>query len=55
MSKTHKIVLHVDDLSKLKKHGCLRVGKNLIVVDKFPISQVKVFGKYDKIGGDIFE
>jgi len=54
MSKTHKIVLHIDDIPKLKKHGCLRVGKNLIVVDKHPIKQVKIFGKYDKFDGDIF-
>jgi len=47
LSKIHKIVLHVDDIPKLKKYGCIRVGKNLIVVDKLPINQVKVFGKSD--------
>ena len=55
MSKTHKIVIHVDDIPKLKKYGCMRVGRNLIVVDKHPIKQIKIFGKHDVFKeGDIF-
>ena len=45
MSKIRKVNLHVDDLSKLKKYGTLRVDNYIIKVDDIPVKQVKVFGE----------
>ena len=49
MSKTKRIRLNVDDLHKLKKHGCLKVDKYLISVDDTRIPQVKLYGKKVKL------
>lgn len=47
MSNTHKIVLHDDDLHKLKKHRFLRLGKNLLILDENIVHQVKVYGRVE--------
>jgi len=49
MSNIHKIIICPEDIPRLKKHGFLRVGKNLIVVDPIPIRQVKIFGDIQKL------
>lgn len=46
MSEIKKIVIDDQDIPKLRKHGFLRVGNFLIIVEKkFPIHQVKIFGE----------
>ena len=46
MSNINKVILSPDDIPKLKKHGFLRVGKNLLIYDTsaIKINQVKIFG-----------
>ena len=46
MSNINKVILNPDDIPRLKKHGFLRVGKNLLIYDRslIKINQVKVFG-----------
>jgi len=45
LSKTHKIILSLEDIGKLKKHRYLRLGNNLLIVDELPINQVKIYGE----------
>ena len=47
MSKIRKINLHIDDLSKLKKYGTLRVDNYVIKVDDISVKQIKVFGELE--------